>query len=160
MGVYHVIAAFGGRWPGVAFLILALSGKLALGPIAPGTRPSKAAATADRNFPPRHPCLLPSCGPSSGPSTHQDMYSFHNGYEQDQASWSRECSRSILPGAAMPTIIAIGRTCSLVQPRSLHPQKPMALRCSQLPMSPITCPIPSPTVPVSCCCRYCYSIVL
>jgi hypothetical protein len=38
MGVYHVIAAFGGRWPSVAFLILALSGKLALGPIAPGTQ--------------------------------------------------------------------------------------------------------------------------
>jgi hypothetical protein len=37
MGVYHVIAAFGGRWAGVAFLILALSGKLALGPIAPGS---------------------------------------------------------------------------------------------------------------------------
>jgi hypothetical protein len=41
MGVYHVIAAFGGRWPGVAFLILALSGKLALGPYSaryPGVR--------------------------------------------------------------------------------------------------------------------------
>jgi hypothetical protein len=46
MGVYHemqavllsrtyVFAAFGGRCSGVAFLILALSGKLALGPIAP-----------------------------------------------------------------------------------------------------------------------------
>ena len=33
----YVFAAFGGRWPGVAFLILALSGNLALGPIAPGT---------------------------------------------------------------------------------------------------------------------------
>jgi hypothetical protein len=51
--------------------------------------------------------LLPSCGPSSGPSTYQDMYSFHNRCEQDQASWSRECSRSVLPGAA----ITIGRTC-------------------------------------------------
>jgi hypothetical protein len=28
----HVITAFGGRWPGVTFLILALSGKLAIGP--------------------------------------------------------------------------------------------------------------------------------
>jgi hypothetical protein len=34
----YVFAAFGGRWPGVIFLILALSGKLALGPIAPGTQ--------------------------------------------------------------------------------------------------------------------------
>jgi hypothetical protein len=75
------------------------------------SRPSKAAATANRNFPPRHPCLLPSYGLSSGPSTYQDMYSFHNRCEQDQASWSRECSRSVLPGAAMPMIIAIGRTC-------------------------------------------------
>jgi hypothetical protein len=32
----YVFAAFDGRWPGVTFLILALSGKLALGPIAPG----------------------------------------------------------------------------------------------------------------------------
>jgi hypothetical protein len=28
----YVFAAFDGRWPGVTFLILALSGKLALGP--------------------------------------------------------------------------------------------------------------------------------
>jgi hypothetical protein len=28
----YVFAAFDGRWPGVIFLILALSGKLALGP--------------------------------------------------------------------------------------------------------------------------------
>ena len=69
--------------------------------------PSKAAATANRNFPPRHPCFLPSCGPSSRPSTYQDMYSFHNRCEQDQVSWSRECSRSVLPGAA----VTIGRTC-------------------------------------------------
>jgi hypothetical protein len=34
----YVFAAFDGRWPGVTFLILALSGKLALGPIAPGKR--------------------------------------------------------------------------------------------------------------------------
>jgi hypothetical protein len=34
----YVFAAFDGRWPGVTFLILALSGKLALGPIAPGSR--------------------------------------------------------------------------------------------------------------------------
>lgn len=86
---------------------------------------SRSSKAANRNFPPRHPCLLPSCGPSS---THQNMYSFHNRCEQDQASWSREYSRSVLPGAVMPTIIAIGRTCSLVQPRSLHQQKPMALR--------------------------------
>jgi hypothetical protein len=33
----YVFAAFDGRWPGVTFLILALSGKLALGPIAPGS---------------------------------------------------------------------------------------------------------------------------
>jgi hypothetical protein len=33
----YVFAAFDGRWPGITFLILALSGKLALGPIAPGT---------------------------------------------------------------------------------------------------------------------------
>jgi hypothetical protein len=32
----YVFAAFDGRWPGIIFLILALSGKLALGPIAPG----------------------------------------------------------------------------------------------------------------------------
>jgi hypothetical protein len=32
----YVFAAFDGRWPRVTFLILALSGKLALGPIAPG----------------------------------------------------------------------------------------------------------------------------
>ena len=32
----YVFAAFDGRWPGVTFLILALSGKLALGPVAPG----------------------------------------------------------------------------------------------------------------------------
>src|SRR5271168_2773603 len=38
LGRTYVIAAFGGRWPGVAFLILALSGKLALGPIASGTQ--------------------------------------------------------------------------------------------------------------------------
>ena len=31
----YVFAAFGGRWPGVVFLISALSGKLALGPIVP-----------------------------------------------------------------------------------------------------------------------------
>ena len=31
------LRVFGGRWPGVAFLILALSGNLALVPIAPGT---------------------------------------------------------------------------------------------------------------------------
>jgi hypothetical protein len=36
----YVFAAFDGRWPGVTFLILALSGKLALGPIAPGTSAS------------------------------------------------------------------------------------------------------------------------
>jgi hypothetical protein len=34
----YVFAAFGGRWPGVVFLISALSGKLALGPIASRTR--------------------------------------------------------------------------------------------------------------------------
>ena len=34
----YVFAAFGGRWPGVAFLILALSGNLTLGPIARGSR--------------------------------------------------------------------------------------------------------------------------
>jgi hypothetical protein len=33
----YVFAAFDGRWPGVTFLIFALSGNLALGPIAPGT---------------------------------------------------------------------------------------------------------------------------
>jgi hypothetical protein len=32
----YVFAAFDGRWPGVTFLVLALSGKLALGPIALG----------------------------------------------------------------------------------------------------------------------------
>jgi hypothetical protein len=32
----YVFAAFDGRWPGVTFLIFALSGNLALGPIAPG----------------------------------------------------------------------------------------------------------------------------
>jgi hypothetical protein len=32
----YVFAAFDGRWPGVTFLILALSGKLVLGPIASG----------------------------------------------------------------------------------------------------------------------------
>jgi hypothetical protein len=32
----YVFAAFGGPWPGVAFLILALSGNLTLGPITPG----------------------------------------------------------------------------------------------------------------------------
>ena len=31
----YVFAAFGGGWPGVTFLFLALSGKLAFGPIAP-----------------------------------------------------------------------------------------------------------------------------
>jgi len=35
----YVFAAFGGRWLDVAFLFLALSGNLALGPIAPGRRP-------------------------------------------------------------------------------------------------------------------------
>jgi hypothetical protein len=38
----YVFAAFDGRWPGVTFLILALSGKLALGPIAPGIRDHQA----------------------------------------------------------------------------------------------------------------------
>jgi hypothetical protein len=33
----YVCAAFDGRWPRVTFLILALSSKLALGPIGPGT---------------------------------------------------------------------------------------------------------------------------
>jgi hypothetical protein len=33
----YVFAAFDGRWPRLTFLILALSGKLALGPIAPGS---------------------------------------------------------------------------------------------------------------------------
>jgi hypothetical protein len=32
----YVFAAFDGRWPGVTFLILALSGKLALGLLPPG----------------------------------------------------------------------------------------------------------------------------
>jgi hypothetical protein len=104
--------------------------------------------------------LLPSCGPSSGPSTYQDMYSFHNRCEQDQASWSRECSRSVLPGAA----ITIGRTCPGwsvgTASQSASAEAYGVAHCSQLPMSPITCPIPSPTVPVSCCCRYCYSILL
>jgi hypothetical protein len=36
----YVFAAFDGRWPGVTFLIRALSGKLALGPIAPSTSAS------------------------------------------------------------------------------------------------------------------------
>jgi hypothetical protein len=34
--LYAYISSFGGRWPGVAFLILALSGNLTLGPITPG----------------------------------------------------------------------------------------------------------------------------
>ena len=48
MGVHHgmqavlrsrtyVFTAFGSRWPGIPFLILALSGKLALGPVAPSS---------------------------------------------------------------------------------------------------------------------------
>jgi hypothetical protein len=37
MGVDLIACVFGGRWPGVTFLIFALSGNLALGPIAPGS---------------------------------------------------------------------------------------------------------------------------
>jgi hypothetical protein len=39
LGRTYIFAAFGGRWPGVAYLILALSGTLALWvPFAPGCR--------------------------------------------------------------------------------------------------------------------------
>ena len=38
LGRTYVFAAFGGRWPGVAFLILALSGNLALYPSGPPHR--------------------------------------------------------------------------------------------------------------------------